>query len=71
MHIFRQYLEVTDADEPFTAEIRLCHDFPAIPFTNENQVIVFDERVASEMAGEKGIWSARDMPTGTWSVLAV
>ena len=71
MQYYREYLEITDVAEPFTAEIRLCHDFPEIPPTDQNQVIVFDPRVAAEMAGEPGVWQARDMPTGCWSVLAV
>lgn len=68
MEIYREYIEVSDPADggpPYTAEIRLCHDFP-VPLTElpgGNRVVVFDERV--ELSGA---WRADDMPTETWGV---
>lgn len=70
MKYFREYLEVCDDGQPYTVEIRLCHDYVAIPPTDQNQVIVFDERVAELMVADAEVWTRADMPTNTWSVLA-
>ena len=63
---YRQYIETDGPDGPFTAEVRLCHDFPAISPTDQNQVVVLDERVAALMCDR---WQLDDMPTDTWGVL--
>ena len=65
MVYFREYIEVTDDGPPYMSEIRLCHDFPVMKPTGGNQVVIFDERVASLC--EVG-WSGKT--TDTWSVLA-
>lgn len=66
MEYYREYIEVTDDPSgPYVAEVRLCHDFPAMPRTAENQVVIFDDRVPMSDA-----WHADDMPTMTWAVLA-
>jgi len=63
---YREYVEVTDAPGgPFTATVRLCHDFPEMTPGGGNQVVVFDDRV--EMSDD---WNESDMPTETWGVLA-
>lgn len=64
---YREYIEVTDGPgAPFTAEIRMCHDFPEIQPGGGNQVIVLDDRVAALMSDR---WQLDDMPTDTWGVL--
>lgn len=66
---YREYIEVTDDPAgPYTAEVRLCHDFPVIPASDRNQVVVLDERVAEMMCAR---WRGDDMPTDTWGVLVV
>lgn len=66
MEYYREYLEVVpdDGASPYAAEVRLCHDFPAMEPTGSNRVVVFDERVP--MSPE---WRESDMPTDTWGVL--
>lgn len=65
---YRQYIEVEDElGKPFTAEVRMCYDFPVIRPGGGNQVVVFDDRVSSLMCDR---WSLDDMPTDTWGVLA-
>jgi hypothetical protein len=66
LNYYREYVEVVpdDGSPPYTAEVRLCHDFPQMPATDSNRVVVFDERVL--MSPE---WQAADMPTETWAVL--
>lgn len=65
MEYFREYIEVTDDGLPYTAEVRMCHDFPAMKPAGGNQVALFDERVAV-LAGAG--WSGAT--TDTWAVLA-
>lgn len=67
MECYREYLEVVpdDGSPPYAVEVRLCHDFPEMEPTGSNRVVVFDDRVP--MSPE---WSASDMPTDTWGVLA-
>lgn len=68
MSVYREYIEVTDAPGgPFTATVRMCHDFPLIQPNAGNQVAIFDERVAALMGEE---WDQGDMPTDTMAVLA-
>jgi hypothetical protein len=63
---YREYIEVSDGPVPFTAEVRMCHDFPEIQPGGSNQVIVLDDRVAELMCER---WRLDDMPTDTWGVL--
>lgn len=67
---YREYLEVVpdDGSPPFTAEVRLCHDFPAIKPNGGNQLAVFDPRVAELMTDP---WGLADMPTDTFGVALV
>lgn len=65
MDVYREYVEVTDSGPPFTATVRMCHDFPAMVPTGGNQVAIFDERVAALAAED---WSGDT--TETWAVLA-
>lgn len=70
MEYYREYIEVADPDDggpPYTAEVRLCHDFPVIKPTGGNQVVVFDERVPMSVA-----FACSDEPadTETFGVLA-
>lgn len=67
MQYYREYIEVIpeDGSPPYTAEVRLCHDFPQMQPTGSNRVVVFDERV--EMSD---VWTDDSMPTETWGVLA-
>jgi hypothetical protein len=65
LEYFREYIEIIDDGLPYTAEVRLCHDFPEMQPTGGNQVVIFDERVAALC--EAG-WSGKT--TDTWSVLA-
>lgn len=69
MSYYREYVEIVpdDGSPPFTAAIRMCHDFPEIRPTDANQLVVLDDRVAGLMTEP---WSAKDMPTDTWGVLA-
>lgn len=69
MSYYREYVEIVpdDGSAPFTAVIRMCHDFPEIRPTDANQLVVLDDRVAGLMAEP---WSGQDMPTDTWGVLA-
>lgn len=65
--VYQEYIEVTgDPDGPYTAEVRLCHDFPVMASSDHHQVIVLDDRVASLMCAA---WAAEDMPTDTWGVM--
>ena len=66
---YREYIEVVpdDGSPPYVAEVRLCHDFPEISPTGDNQLVVLDDRVVALMSD---IWAGRDMPTDTWGVLA-
>lgn len=67
MQYYREYLEIMpeDGSPPYAAEVRLCHDFQAMAATDQNRVVVFDDRVSMTDA-----WTGRDMPTDTWGVLA-
>lgn len=66
MQYYREYIEVTDeAGAPYVAEVRLCHDWLAMPKADQNQVVILDERVPVTAA-----WDAEDMPTETWAVMA-
>lgn len=69
MKYYREYIEVMPDDDtaPYSAEIRMCHDFPEIRPTDANQLVVIDSRVAELMTEP---WSLSDMPTETWGVLA-
>lgn len=62
---YREYIEIVpdDGTPPYVAEVRLCHDFPWMRPTDQNQVVIFDDRVPMSDA-----WRADDMPTNTWSV---
>lgn len=65
MRYYREYFEIVEPGQPpRVEEIRLCHDFPTMPFTDENQVVVFDERVELTDACHHEDW-----PTQTWGVL--
>lgn len=64
---YREFIEVTDEPgAPYVVEIRLCHEFPVMPVTGSNQVVVLDPAVAELMCAA---WAAQDMPTDTWSVM--
>lgn len=63
---FREYVEVTDDGAPYTAVIRMCHDFPAMQPGGTNQVAIMDERVARMARAD---WSGET--TETWSVMAL
>lgn len=66
---YREYIETTDCiDGPYTAEVRLCHDFPEIKPTGHNTVVVFDSRV-TELLPE-GWHTAPEMPTDCWASIA-
>lgn len=69
MRYYREYIEVIpeDGSGPYTAEVRLCHDFPEIRPTGQNQLVVLDERVSLLMCPQ---WTGDEMPTDTWGVLA-
>lgn len=62
---FREYIEVTDDGRPYTAEVRMCHDFPSMRPTGGNQVVILDERVAGLARAD---WSGDT--TDTWSIMA-
>lgn len=66
MQYYREYIEITDepGHPPRVEEIRLCHDFPPMTPTDDNQVVVFDDRVALTEACHDEDW-----PTQTWGVL--
>lgn len=66
MEYYREYVEVSDPDDggpPYTAEIKLCHNFPITEATGGNRVIVLDPRVEVS-----DVWDGEDMPTETWAV---
>lgn len=65
MPYFREYIEVTDDGRPYTAEVRMCHDFPVMMPTGGNQVVILDERVAGMARAD---WSGET--TDTWSIMA-
>jgi hypothetical protein len=69
MEYYREYIEIADPGDggpPYTAEVKLCHDFPIAEVTGGNRVVVLDGRVTLSDA-----WSEQDMPTETWGVIAV
>jgi hypothetical protein len=64
---YREFFEVTDEPGgPYVVEIRLCHEFPVMPLSGSNQVVVLDPAVAGLMCAT---WAERDMPTDTWGVM--
>ena len=67
MEVYREYIEVTDDEsgQAYTAEVRMCHDFPEMMPNGGNQVAIFDERVAALVCPG---WSGPI--TDTFSVLA-
>lgn len=66
MECYREYLEIDDASGHYTAEVRMCHDFPPMAPTGSNTVAIFDERVLRIMTDG---WMGRaDMPTDSWPV---
>lgn len=64
--VYREYIEITDDGPPYTVAVRMCHDFPQMRPTDQNQLAVFDERVAALMGSS---WAQADMPTDTFGVL--
>jgi hypothetical protein len=64
---YQEFFEVTDEPgAPYVVEIRPCHDFPVMPLTGSNQVVVLDPQVAALMCAA---WAEQDMPTNTWAVM--
>ena len=66
MECYREYLEIDDASGHYTAEVRMCHDFPPMAPTGSNTVAIFDERVLRIMTD--GWMQHVDMPTDSWPV---
>ena len=62
MEYYREYIEI----DGFTAEVRMCHDFPPMAPTGSNTVAIFDERVLRIMTD--GWMHHADMPTDSWPV---
>jgi hypothetical protein len=64
---YREYAEITDDPAgSYTAEVRMCHDFPPIAPTGSNTVVIFDERVLPAMSD--GWMHRADLPTDSWAV---
>lgn len=67
MDYYREYIEVTepsDGGPPYTAEVRLCHDFPVIKPGGGNTVVVFDQRVGDGLS--EGCREDVTLPTDQW-----
>ena len=69
---YREYLEMDGPQGPYTAEIRMCHDFPEILPTGCNMVAVLDPAAVAVMTDIlilTGQWVPQpEWPTDTWAL---